>query len=143
MLFVAEPVFLHRRRSPLPWAASAIGSWARSTPVLGPSPICARFIFLTWGEIFSLFPSTCTGTFGTKFTTANLSFLYKARRASAFPVPLANIVKRDWKLAPGFAVTAIIEFRRRFGMAVLEWLRLRYIAATDGRNSLAPTESRA
>jgi len=26
--------------------------------------ICAGLIFLTWGEIFSLFPSTCTDTFG-------------------------------------------------------------------------------
>jgi hypothetical protein len=50
-----------------PWAASAIGSWGS----FGTSPwafvICVGFIFLTWGEIFDLFPSTCTDTFGTKF----------------------------------------------------------------------------
>jgi len=27
----------------------------------------AALIFLTWGEIFSLFPSTCTDTFGPQF----------------------------------------------------------------------------
>ena len=50
-------------------------------------------IFLTWGEIFSLFPSTCTDTFGPKFATANLSLLYTAKGASAFLVPLANVIK--------------------------------------------------
>ena len=53
----------------------------------------AALIFLTWGEIFSLFPSTCTDTFGTQFATVNLSLLYTAKGTSAFLVPLANIIK--------------------------------------------------
>ena len=53
----------------------------------------AALIFLTWGEIFSLFPSTCTDSFGPKFATVNLSLLYTAKGASAFLTPLANIVK--------------------------------------------------
>jgi OFA family oxalate/formate antiporter-like MFS transporter len=53
----------------------------------------AALIFLTWGEIFSLFPSTCTDTFGTKFATVNLSLLYTAKGTSAFLVPVANVVK--------------------------------------------------
>src|SRR5579862_5644726 len=64
---------------------------------LGHAPwgfvIFAALIFLTWGEIFSLFPSTCTDTFGIKFATVNLSLLYTAKGASAFLVPLANIIK--------------------------------------------------
>ncbi|HTZ02244.1 MAG TPA: oxalate/formate MFS antiporter, partial [Xanthobacteraceae bacterium] len=64
---------------------------------LGHAPwafvIFAGLIFLTWGEIFSLFPSTCTDTFGTKFATVNLSLLYTAKGASAFLVPVANLVK--------------------------------------------------
>ena len=55
--------------------------------------IFAAMIFLTWGEIFSLFPSTCTDTFGTKFATVNLSLLYTAKGTSAFLVPIANIIK--------------------------------------------------
>src|SRR5579862_1540031 len=55
--------------------------------------IFAALIFLTWGEIFSLFPSTCTDTFGTKFATVNLCLLYTAKGASAFLVPVANLVK--------------------------------------------------
>jgi OFA family oxalate/formate antiporter-like MFS transporter len=71
--------------------------------------IFAALIFLTWGEIFSLFPSTCTDTFGTKFATVNLSLLYTAKGTSAFLVPVANMVKTatgSWHIV--FVVTAIM-----------------------------------
>jgi MFS transporter, OFA family, oxalate/formate antiporter len=71
--------------------------------------VFAALIFLTWGEIFSLFPSTCTDTFGTKFATVNLSLLYTAKGASAFLVPLANLIKDStgsWHIV--FVVTAIM-----------------------------------
>jgi OFA family oxalate/formate antiporter-like MFS transporter len=55
--------------------------------------VCAGLIFFTWGEIFSLFPSICTDTFGPKYATANTSLLYTAKGTSAFLVPLANLLK--------------------------------------------------
>src|ERR1700761_4364217 len=55
--------------------------------------ICAALIFFTWGEIFSLFPSTCTDMFGPKYATTNTSLLYTAKGVSAFVVPLANLLK--------------------------------------------------
>jgi OFA family oxalate/formate antiporter-like MFS transporter len=73
--------------------------------------IFAGLIFLTWGEIFSLFPSTCTDTFGPKYATANLSLLYTAKGASAFLVPLANLIKAStgsWHMV--FVVTAAMNF---------------------------------
>ena len=45
------------------------------------------------GGVFSLFPSTCTDTFGPKYATANASLLYTAKGTSAFLVPLANVLK--------------------------------------------------
>jgi oxalate/formate antiporter len=36
-------------------------------------------VFFGWGEIFSLFPSTLTDTFGTKNATTNYGFLYMAQ----------------------------------------------------------------
>jgi len=64
---------------------------------LGTSPwmfvLCAGLIFFTWGEIFSLFPSTCTDTFGPKYATANAALLYTAKGTSAFLVPFANVLK--------------------------------------------------
>jgi OFA family oxalate/formate antiporter-like MFS transporter len=81
----------------------------------GTSPwafvVFAGLIFLTWGEIFSLFPSTCTDTFGPKFATTNLSLLYTAKGASALLVPVANIVTAatgSWHAV--LVVTAIMNF---------------------------------
>jgi OFA family oxalate/formate antiporter-like MFS transporter len=82
---------------------------------LGTAPwafvLFAALIFLTWGEIFSLFPSTCTDTFGPKFATVNLSLLYTAKGTSAFLVPIANLVKSStgsWHMV--FVVTAVMNF---------------------------------
>jgi OFA family oxalate/formate antiporter-like MFS transporter len=55
--------------------------------------ICAGLIFFTWGEIFSLFPSLCTDTFGPKYAAANASTLYTAKGSAAFLVPVANMVQ--------------------------------------------------
>src|SRR5450432_3442219 len=71
--------------------------------------VFAALIFLTWGEIFSLFPSTCTDSFGAKYATVNLSLLYTAKGTSAFLVPVANMVKTatgSWHMV--FAVTALM-----------------------------------
>ena len=82
---------------------------------LGTAPwafvLFAALIFLTWGEIFSLFPSTCTDTFGPKFATVNLSLLYTAKGTSAFLVPVANLIKSStgsWHMV--FVVTALMNF---------------------------------
>jgi OFA family oxalate/formate antiporter-like MFS transporter len=90
-----------------------VAYWLLGT--LGHAPwafvLFAALIFLTWGEIFSLFPSTCTDTFGTKFATVNLSLLYTAKGASAFLVPVANLIKSatgGWHMV--FVVTAIMNF---------------------------------
>ncbi len=82
---------------------------------LGTAPwafiLFAGLIFLTWGEIFSLFPSTCTDSFGPKYATTNLSLLYTAKGASAFLVPLANVIVAatgSWHVV--FMVTAVMNF---------------------------------
>jgi MFS family permease len=36
-------------------------------------------VFFGWGEIFSLFPSTLTDTFGPKYAATNYGFLYIAQ----------------------------------------------------------------
>jgi len=82
---------------------------------LGTAPwafvVFAAMIFLTWGEIFSLFPSTCTDTFGAKFATVNLSLLYTAKGTSAFLTPVANMIKDatgSWHMV--FLLTMIMNF---------------------------------
>jgi MFS transporter, OFA family, oxalate/formate antiporter len=55
--------------------------------------LMAGLVFFTWGEIFSLFPSTCTDTYGAKYATTNAGLLYTAKGASAWVVPLASLLK--------------------------------------------------
>jgi OFA family oxalate/formate antiporter-like MFS transporter len=65
--------------------------------VLGNTPVafilCAGLVFFTWGEIFSLFPATCTDSFGTKYATTNAGLLYTAKGAAVWVVPLAGVLK--------------------------------------------------
>src|SRR5450631_3360431 len=41
--------------------------------------VLSGLVFFGWGEIFSLFPSTLTDTFGTRNATTNYGFLYMAQ----------------------------------------------------------------
>src|SRR5919204_6000618 len=93
--------------------AGGLAYWLLGTA--GTTPwtfvICAALIFFTWGEIFSLFPSTCTDMFGPKYATTNTSLLYTAKGLSAFGVPLANVLKNysgGWHTV--FGVAAIMNF---------------------------------
>ena len=49
----------------------------RSDPVM--FVLLSGIVFFGWGEIFSLFPSTLTDTFGQKHATTNYGFLYMAQ----------------------------------------------------------------
>jgi OFA family oxalate/formate antiporter-like MFS transporter len=71
----------------------------------------AALIFFTWGEIFSLFPSTCTDAFGPKYATTNTALLYTAKGTSALLVPFANVIKAatgSWWTV--FLVAAVMNF---------------------------------
>ncbi|HEV2335764.1 MAG TPA: oxalate/formate MFS antiporter [Stellaceae bacterium] len=128
------------------FALGGISYWLLGT--VGTSPwafvIFAGLIFLTWGEIFSLFPSTCTDTYGRNYATANLALLYTAKGASAFLVPLANVLKSatgSWHAV--FVVTAIMNFVVvALALVVLKPLRSRQIAESSGptRAAASPAE---
>jgi OFA family oxalate/formate antiporter-like MFS transporter len=56
-------------------------------------------LFFCWGEIYSLFPSTCADTFGSKYAAANAGLLYTAKGVAAVAVPLSSAVVMatgDW-----------------------------------------------
>jgi MFS transporter, OFA family, oxalate/formate antiporter len=107
--------------------------------------VFAALIFLTWGEIYSLFPSTCTDSFGPKFATVNLSLLYTAKGASAFLVPVANLIKSatgSWHMV--FVITAIMNLLVvAMALFVLKPMRARIGArenAAAGAAALQPGE---
>ncbi|WP_045835352.1 oxalate/formate MFS antiporter [Hyphomicrobium sp. 99] len=57
--------------------------------------ILSGCVFFAWGEIYSLFPSTCTDTFGTKYAATNAGLLYTAKGTAALIVPFANVLQQQ------------------------------------------------
>jgi OFA family oxalate/formate antiporter-like MFS transporter len=80
---------------------AAIAIW--SLWAVGRNPVwfvvCSGFIYFTWGEIYSLFPATCTDIYGVRYATTNAGLLYTAKGTAALLVPLANLVSTggDWR----------------------------------------------
>jgi OFA family oxalate/formate antiporter-like MFS transporter len=54
--------------------------------------ILTGVVFFAWGEIYSLFPSTCADTFGSKFAAANAGLLYTAKGTASLLVPLSSVL---------------------------------------------------
>ncbi len=52
--------------------------------------LLSGLVFFGWGEIYSLFPATCTDSFGTKFATTNAGLLYTAKGTAALLVPFSS-----------------------------------------------------
>jgi MFS transporter, OFA family, oxalate/formate antiporter len=103
---------------------------------MGHTPVMfilmAGLIFFTWGEIFSLFPSTCTDTYGSKYATTNAGLLYTAKGASAWVVPLASILKDysgHWHYV--FTIATVMNFTvAALALFVLKPMRQRMLAKT-------------
>ena len=70
--------------------------------------ILSGLVFFAWGEIYSLFPATCTDCFGATYATTNAGLLYTAKGTASLLVPLANVLVVEtggWKAA--FIIAAL------------------------------------
>ena len=54
--------------------------------------VLSGLVFFALGEIYSLFPATCTDIYGRKFATTNYGMLYTAKGTAALMVPLGNVL---------------------------------------------------
>jgi OFA family oxalate/formate antiporter-like MFS transporter len=54
--------------------------------------LLSGLVYFAWGEIFALFPATCTDIYGRRFATTNYGMLYTAKGTAALLVPLANVL---------------------------------------------------
>ena len=54
--------------------------------------ILTGIVFFAWGEIYSLFPSTCADTFGSKYPASNAGMLYTAKGTASLLVPLSSVL---------------------------------------------------
>ena len=92
-------------------------------------------VFFGWGEIFSLFPSTLTDTFGTRNATANYGWLYISQGiGSILGGPLAALMHEktgSWHPVFGTAITLDI-LAAVLALLVLKPWRKRYLAKAIG-----------
>jgi OFA family oxalate/formate antiporter-like MFS transporter len=92
--------------------------------------ILSGVVFFAWGEIYSLFPATCTDIYGRKFATTNYGMLYTAKGTASLLVPLANVLTNytgSWHAV--FYVAAIANIVAAvMALAVLRPLRQKFMA---------------
>jgi MFS family permease len=89
-------------------------------------------VFFGWGEIFSLFPSTLTDTFGARDATTNYGFLYISQGVgSVFGGPLAALLhEKTGSWIPVFEVVIALDFITAIlAFFALRPMRRRYLAA--------------
>ncbi|HVI64111.1 MAG TPA: oxalate/formate MFS antiporter [Bradyrhizobium sp.] len=91
--------------------------------------ILSGVVFFAWGEIYSLFPATCTDIYGRKFATTNYGMLYTAKGTASLLVPLANVLTSatgSWHAV--FYVAAILNIIAAvMALVVLRPMRLRAV----------------
>jgi len=92
--------------------------------------ILSGLVFFAWGEIYSLFPATCTDLYGKKYATTNYGMLYTAKGTAALLVPLANVLTTatgSWHAV--FYVAAILNIVAAvMALFVLKPMRMRFIS---------------
>ena len=130
------------------WVLGAIGDWGYGGIFLlmhyAHDPLLfvllSGFVFFAWGEIYSLFPSTCTDTFGSKFAATNAGLLYTAKGTAALLVPFANYLQQstgNWDgvflAAAGANILASI-----LAIAVLKPWRKRVVAEAQLPATITP-----
>jgi oxalate/formate antiporter len=94
--------------------------------------VLTGLVFFGWGEIFSLFPSTLTDTFGPKYAATNYGFLYIAQGVgSILGGPAAAFLKQttgSWTAV--FIVVAVLDaLTAVLAITVLQTLRRQHFAA--------------
>lgn len=100
---------------------------------LGSDPvwfvILSGLVFFAWGEIYSLFPATCTDTFGPKNASCNAGLLYTAKGTAALLVPYASSIQKatgSWDTV--FIIAAVANIMAALlAIAVLKPWRLKVI----------------
>ena len=129
------------------FALEAVGVWAMS--VWGHDPVMfvvlGGVVFLAWGEVASLFPTTCADYFGTKYATTNAGLLYTAKGTAAMMVPLASLLAAatgHWHAVFMIAV-AMNAAAALLAIAVLRPMRLNLLAKSGPPSEPARQEGAA
>lgn len=93
--------------------------------------VLSGLVFFGWGEIFSLFPSTLTDTFGPKNATTNYGFLYMAQGVgSILGAPVAAMIfEKTGSWMPVFYTIITLDILTGLlAVLVLKGMRRRFLA---------------
>jgi oxalate/formate antiporter len=105
--------------------------------------VLSGVVFLGWGEIFSLFPSTLTDTFGTKHATTNYGFLYMAQGIGSIlggpAAALLHDASGSWMPVFGLAI-AMDVITALLALFVLKPMRHEYVGYNLGAPRLSAAE---
>ena len=118
--------------------AMAVWLLMRHNPVV--FVLMSGVVFFGWGEIFSLFPSTLTDTFGTRHATTNYGFLYMAQGVgSVLGGPLAALLhQRTGSWIPVFEVMITMDLvTALLAQVALKPMRRRWIDETNREEAAA------
>jgi len=102
--------------------------WFAAHPVL--FVLLSGVVFFAWGEIYSLFPATCTDIYGRQFATTNYGMLYTAKGTASLLVPLANVLTNatgSWH-AVFYVAAALNIVAAIMALVVLRPMRMRIMA---------------
>ena len=119
------------------FAAESVGILALYQ--FGHNPIAfvvlTGLVFFAWGEIYSLFPSTCADTFGSKYAAANAGLLYTAKGTASLLVPLSSVLTAatgNWHAVfiAGSVMNAIA--------ALMAWYVLRPMRKAEMESAMPP-----
>ncbi len=94
--------------------------------------ILSGTVFFAWGEIYSLFPSTCTDTFGSKYATTNAGLLYTAKGTAALLVPFGTGLAANGNWGPVFIIgVALNALAALLAIGVLKPMRIGIIRRAE------------
>ncbi len=102
--------------------------WFARDPVM--FVLLSGLVYFAWGQIFALFPATCTDTYGKKFAATNYSMLYTAKGMAALLVPWGSVLTGatgGW-MAVLMVASALNIIAAIFAFAALKPMRIQAIA---------------
>jgi len=111
----------------------------------GTNPVAfvllSSLVFFGWGEIYSLFPSTCADTYGWRFASGNAGALYTAKGTASLFVPLSALMAAAMSWHTVFLLAAAMNgVAAILALAVLKPMRRRLMTGASATAS-APVGS--
>jgi OFA family oxalate/formate antiporter-like MFS transporter len=110
---------------------------------LGTDPVwfvvLSGLVFFAWGEIYSLFPSTVTDTYGATYATTNTGLMYTAKGTAALLIPFTSVIAAKGNWHPVFMAAATLNIiAALMAIVVLKPMRSAYTTRLGSRVDATP-----